>query len=319
MVMGERPRVSRPEDEMGESLDRVRLMALDLDGTVLSPTGHVTPRTRAAIRRLIESGISVCIATGRSWWESRAVIDEGALLGPGVFVGGAVVNDMPTGKSLSHTRMIPALARAICGHLHDAGVAAMVMQDHCHADCEWLISEELEMPPSVPEWLTHHASSHRRVAGLTHAAHDWTLRVGTVTRTREEGERVIRRIAASMGDQVYFHQITVPTTGISVLEVFDVSVNKWHGVRQVAGLLGIGEHEIVAVGDDMNDLHMLRHARLGVAMGNARPEVMAVADRVIGSNAVDGLAIFLEAIEAGGGTFEAAAGAKRDGTNRSAL
>jgi hydroxymethylpyrimidine pyrophosphatase-like HAD family hydrolase len=76
--------------------------------------------------------------------------------------------------------------------------------------------------------------------------------------------------------------------------VFDPSVNKWAGIRHVAARHGIRDEEIVAIGDDVNDLHMVRHAGLGVAMGNARPELLAVADRVIGHNRDEGLAAFLE-------------------------
>jgi hydroxymethylpyrimidine pyrophosphatase-like HAD family hydrolase len=71
-------------------------------------------------------------------------------------------------------------------------------------------------------------------------------------------------------------------------------VNKWEGVKLVAQRHGIAEHEIVAIGDDVNDLPMIQHAGLGVAMGNARPEVLAIAKRVIGTNADEGLAQFLE-------------------------
>src|SRR3954471_9067924 len=93
---------------------RAALVALDLDGTVLSPAGHVTPRTRDAIRAVTARGIRVCICTGRTWAESKAVVDEGQLQGPGVFVGGAVVNDMQTGAILARSHIESGLAREIC-------------------------------------------------------------------------------------------------------------------------------------------------------------------------------------------------------------
>lgn len=277
---------------------RVQLIALDLDGTVLSPTGHVTPRTRKAIRDVIEAGITVCIATGRSWWESRRVIAEAELEGPGVFVGGAIVNDMPSGKSLAHTKMRPLDAQHVCHIMDESGLAAMVMQDAFHADIEWLISAELEMPPTVPEWLAHHSSSFRRVQGLRSAAHDWTIRVSTVA-SHDASETLFSRLSRELSDRVYLHQITIPTTGTRVLEVFDRTVNKWTGVKQIAGMINVPESNIVAVGDDMNDLHMLQHAGLGVAMGNANEHVKRIAQGEIASNAEDGLADFLEKLLAG--------------------
>jgi hydroxymethylpyrimidine pyrophosphatase-like HAD family hydrolase len=86
----------------------------------------------------------------------------------------------------------------------------------------------------------------------------------------------------------------VPAYDVEVLEVFDPAVNKWEGVKLVAERHGITQDQIIAIGDDVNDLPMIEQAGLGVAMGNARPEVLAVAKRVIGSNADEGLAEFLE-------------------------
>jgi hydroxymethylpyrimidine pyrophosphatase-like HAD family hydrolase len=140
----------RDDESLSELPARAGLVALDLDGTVLDPSGHVTARTRDAIRSVLDAGVAVCIATGRSWWESRAVIREAGLIGPGVFVGGAVVNDMASGQSLDHTRMAPSVAREICQIMEDFGIAAMTMQDASHAEVEWLISAELEMPRTVP-------------------------------------------------------------------------------------------------------------------------------------------------------------------------
>jgi hydroxymethylpyrimidine pyrophosphatase-like HAD family hydrolase len=73
------------------------------------------------------------------------------------------------------------------------------------------------------------------------------------------------------------------------LEVAPVGVTKWSGVLHLAEKWGIAEDEICAVGDDRNDIPMIRGAGLGVAMGNAQPEVKAAADRVAPSHDEDGL------------------------------
>jgi len=93
---------------------------------------------------------------------------------------------------------------------------------------------------------------------------------------------------------VFYHCIRIPGTRLELLETFDPSVNKWEGILQVARRHEIRPEQIIAIGDDLNDLHMIREAGLGVAMGNARDEVKAIAHRVIGTNEDDGLAVFLE-------------------------
>lgn len=290
---------------MTDSLERVGLIVLDLDGTVLSPTGHVTPRTRAAIRATVESGIGVCIATGRSWWESRDVIAEAALDGPGVFAGGAIVNEMSGGTSLSDQTMHGDVARRVCEVIDRDGLAAMVLRDRNRDQPEWLIAAEHPMPPTVPEWLARHGSSFARVMGLVSADHAGTVRISTVAPI-EQNARVAQALRAELGESIYLHEILVPTIGISVMEIFDATVNKWSGVQRVAQLRQIDERRIIAIGDDMNDLPMLRGAAIGVAMGNAREDVKLVANLTIASNAAEGLARYLEQIVTAGGSLAAA-------------
>ena len=272
---------------------RAHLVALDLDGTVLSPAGHVTPRTRDAIRAVSERGIRVCICTGRTWSESRDVVAEGQLTGPGVFVGGAVVNEMHSGAILAHSRIEPSLAREICATFHADGLAAMAYQAGGHDGADWLVSSEHAMPPGVTRWLAHFGSAFRRVDALDRFDHAYTVRISTdgpIARC----DAVVARLAERFGPRIYLHQITVPSEGIEVVEVFDAAVNKWQGLLQVAELTGVDPRAIVAVGDDMNDLPMLANAAVGIAMGNAKPVVKVPGRRVIGSNADDGLAAFLE-------------------------
>ena len=86
----------------------------------------------------------------------------------------------------------------------------------------------------------------------------------------------------------------MPNAGVDVYEIFDPAVNKWEGILHVARRHKIDPAEIIAIGDDLNDIPMIQRAGLGVAMGNAKPEVKAVAVQVIQTNEHDGLAQFLE-------------------------
>src|SRR5206468_3334132 len=95
-------------------------------------------------------------------------------------------------------------------------------------------------------------------------------------------------------DRIVVQAIFVPAYDVEVLEVFDPSVNKWEGLLHVARHHDIDPSQIIAVGDDLNDLAMIKNAGLGVAMGNARPEVKAIATKIIGANREEGLAAFLD-------------------------
>jgi hydroxymethylpyrimidine pyrophosphatase-like HAD family hydrolase len=79
-----------------------------------------------------------------------------------------------------------------------------------------------------------------------------------------------------------------------ILELLHPTASKWHALARLAAQRGITPEEILAIGDDYNDLDMIRHAGLGIAMGNAVEAVRDIADHVTGSNADDGLVQALE-------------------------
>src|SRR2546423_12163235 len=102
-----------------------RMIAIDMDGTLLSPLGQVTPRTKVAIHAALEAGLLVCFATGRNWTESQTVLDAVAHYDSAVFVGGALVGDCKQKLKLNRTMMDPDLASEICAALLKTGHAVL--------------------------------------------------------------------------------------------------------------------------------------------------------------------------------------------------
>lgn len=272
---------------------KYRMIAIDLDGTLLSPFGEVTPRAKAAIHRCLSAGLLVCFATGRNWTESRTVLEAVEHYDTAVFVGGAMVVDTKQRMTLHRTMMRPQLAAEICGYFEANGQAALALQDTGTAGVDYLISGDVPLNDATAKWMAVTAADVSRVRTLGQHPHDHTVRVGIVA-PPEQTQAMKRELESRYGGEIMCHSLFVPAYGVEVLEVFDPAVNKWEGLLHVARRHDIAASEIVAIGDDLNDLPMIRHAGLGVAMGNARPEVMAVAKRVIGTNADDGLARFLE-------------------------
>lgn len=281
-------------------MKRHRMIAIDLDGTLLSPSGEVTPRTKAAIQSAVAAGLLVCFATGRNWTESRTVLEAVEHYSTAVFAGGAMVID--TGKSgkeatLHRTMMQPELAAAVCGHLESMGHAALALQDTHAAGADYLVTEGVPHNEATRQWMRVTSATIRPAGKLGEAPHEHTIRVGIVAAPAE-----IARVKWSLLEQfqarILVQSLVVPAYEVEVLEVFDPAVNKWEGILHVARHHDVRPEEIIAIGDDVNDVPMLQNAGLGVAMGNARPETIAVADRVIGKNTDDGLAAFLEELVA---------------------
>ncbi|HWE01165.1 MAG TPA: HAD family hydrolase [Tepidisphaeraceae bacterium] len=278
-------------------MPQYRMIAIDLDGTLLSPTGEVTPRVKLAVQNCLTAGLLVCFATGRNWTESRAVLDTVEHWPTAVFVGGAMVVDTDKELTLHRTMMDPALAREVCQCLEGHGHAVLVLQETGSAGVNYLMSGDLPLNDATRMWMKATAAKITRVDRLASHPHDHTIRVG-ICAGADEVATVKDELTARFGSRIVAHNLMVPSYGVEVLEVFDPAVNKWEGIMFVARRHGVLAEQIVAIGDDVNDIPMIKNAGLGVAMGNARPAVQAVAKRVIGANADEGLAIFLDELVA---------------------
>ncbi len=275
-----------------------RMIAIDLDGTLLGPDGDVTPRTRGAVHAVLRAGLFVCFATGRNYTESRTVLDAVAHYDSAVFAGGAMVIDTREHLTLHRTIMQPALARQISAWLEDSGHCVLALQDRATAGIDYLVSDAVEMNGETRLWMERTRSRLQHVNNLRDHIHEHTIRLGIVADPNVVNE-VQSQLRIEFNERILCQNLAVTAANVNVLEIFDPAVNKWQGILHVARRHGVAAEEIVAIGDDVNDLPMLANAGLGVAMGNARPEVKAVAKRVINRNDQDGLAEFLEELLAG--------------------
>ena len=270
-----------------------RMIAIDLDGTLLSPEGKVTDRAKAAVHKCLSAGLLVCFATGRNWTESKTVLEAVAHYDSAVFVGGAHVVDTKQEVTLHRTMMEASLASEVCRELESNGHAVLALQDTGTAGVDYLITADGTLNPATSQWMRLTSAKVHRVPSLADYAHEHTIRVGIVAEP-DEVARVEKELAEKFGERIMMMSIRVPQAGVTVLEVFDPAVNKWEGIMHVARKHGIEPEQIIAIGDDVNDVPMISRAGLGVAMGNARDEIKAIAKRVIGHNKDEGLAEFLE-------------------------
>lgn len=272
---------------------KYRMIAIDLDGTLLSPRGVVSERTKVAVRRALDAGLLVCFATGRNWTESKLVLEAVEHYSTAVFAGGAMIVDTEKELVLHRTNMDPRLAAEVCGFIESRGLAALALQDNTATGVDYLTSEQIELDPITEAWMLAMDTAMHRIDGLGSHAHDHTIRVGTIGK-REMITQLQADLIATFGERVMCQRIEIPRAQLDVLEVFDPAVNKWQGILLVAERHGVAPEQIIAIGDDVNDLTMIQNAGLGVAMGNAKQEVLAIADRVVGTNADEGLAAFLD-------------------------
>lgn len=269
------------------------LFGIDLDGTLLSPAGDVTDRTRAAIHAVLAAGHKICFSTGRNGIEASTVFAAVGHEGIANLVSGALVVDTRDGRIIRRGHMNAQLAAELCQAIEDVGELSIAYQDRTETGLDYIISGDRPIHPSQHFWISATGQRAERHPTLATFDHTKTLRISAVT-DYAGASRVRQAITERFANRVYIHSIDIASEKAEIIELFDPAVNKWQGLLLAAGELGVDPANIVAFGDDTNDLPMIRQAPLGVAMGNARQVVKDVAKRVIRPNSEDGLAVFLE-------------------------
>jgi len=271
-----------------------KMIAIDMDGTLLSPLGHVTERTKLAVHKCLGAGLLVCFATGRNWTESRTVLDAIEHYDTAVFAGGSMVVDTKQRVTIHRTKMDSQLARELCEVLEGAGHAVLALQDtHAAGGVDYLITGDIDTNSETRRWMRATKTAVKFVPRLATHDHEHTIRISIVAPS-DEVMRLKNELDETFAERIFGLAIRVPSAAVDVYEIFDPAVNKWEGILHVARRHEIAPEQIIAIGDDLNDVPMISKAGLGVAMGNAHPDVKAIAKRVIGSNEDDGLAVFLE-------------------------
>jgi hydroxymethylpyrimidine pyrophosphatase-like HAD family hydrolase len=276
----------------------IRLLVMDVDGTVTNSRHEVTPAICDTVARIRAAGIRVVLATGRRYRDTLPVAARLGIEGPLITASGALVKRTTDHCTLTRAEFGPGVLEGVVACIVSAGHEPVLYSDsfadgfdfHCRslavaptssADAERgalglaeYLERNRELARVVPD--LHLRPPPGVFAGFTMGPHRAMLDL-------EES------LHAVFPGRLSLHTIRSPRYLNWMCEIAPAGVTKWSGVLSLAGEWGIAPEEICAVGDDVNDLPMIRGAGLGIAMGNAQPEVLAAADRVVGRHDDDGL------------------------------
>lgn len=273
----------------------IRLLAVDIDGTLVTGGDAVSPATRAAVHLAAER-FALVLATGRRYRTTRQVMSVLDLALPAVCLGGALTKSA-SGRTLHAT---PFAAEDIAGMLdvaHRRDLALVLQRDaHARGGADFVVDASLPWNAATQHYVDVGGTAGRTDADIGGARHDDILVVGCFAE-REPLAALEEDIAGLAGA---YETVLVPSqkTPGWYLEVIPAGVSKWAALRRYAGGVGIPEEAICAVGDALNDLPMIRGAGFGVAMGNAHPAVKAAAAWTTGRNDEDGLVTLIERLMA---------------------
>jgi hypothetical protein len=271
---------------------RYRLLALDADGTVLDPAGELRSTVRQAVVAVQQRGLRVVLCTGRRFRTARPLAQELQLHTPLVVHNGALMKDPVTGETLYQTYMPIGLYQQALRHLRPLG-APMVYIDAFHEQIDILTEDMERAHPFQREYLQDNLAYCRIVRDIDTPPPCGVI-MTSIMADKASLQTSYSQITAALGKQARVNMLMNKNYQGYILEILHPTASKWKALRQLAAREGIPPKAIIAVGDDDNDLEMIRHAGLGIAMGNAEETIKAVADYVTDSNAEDGLVQALE-------------------------
>lgn len=258
----------------------IKLIAMDLDDTLLDNQQRVSPRACETIRKAVAGGVTVTIATGRMFCSAMQYAEQLALDVPLITYNGSLIKSSRSKEVFLHHTIPKELAREIL---------AVFGKNH------WYIQSYIDDVLYV-ENLDEDARMYERLAGVKAVPVGEKLfqPEGNPTKLlaiREPAEikRMHEIVKQEFGDAIY-----VTNSKANYLEIMNPAVNKGRALAYLAERLNIKQAEVMAVGDSNNDLDMIRYAGFGVAMGNASDKVKACAQAVTCANEEDGVAAAIE-------------------------
>lgn len=263
----------------GFDASAVRAVAMDLDRTIVPSSLSLSPATVRAVASVHRAGIEPIIATGRMFASAQPYARELGITAPLVCYQGALVADPRSGEWLLHQPIDVPLALEVIAAVRAEGFHMNVY-----------VNDQLCVERPTPEARTY--AEHARLEMVVVGDFDAWLRQPT-TKIVVVGEPhslddLEIRLRASFDGRLFIAK-SLP----EFLEVAQPGVSKGAALRFVCNRLGIDPADTVAFGDGANDLELLEAAGLGVAMADADPALLRIADWTVPSVAEDGVASFL--------------------------
>ena len=257
---------------------RIHVVAVDVDGTLLNSRNEISDITAAVLRQARrEDGVHIVLATARP---PRSVMPFYKLLdldAPIITYNGALVYDPPSNRVLLHVPVGPKLARQVVALARETFPEVLVSAEILdrwytdHLDETYITQTGRVFRPDligpIDEWLNEPITK--------------LLLLGPTEKIEPLGEVLAK---------AFRHKVIVMQTEGELLQIMHPTVSKAQALKTVAGELGVSQQQVMAIGDNANDVDMLRWAGLGVAMANAAPTALEAADAVTDHNDQDGVA-----------------------------
>jgi Cof subfamily protein (haloacid dehalogenase superfamily) len=266
---------------MAKEMDQIRLLAIDVDGTLLDSSHRLRARVRDSLDKLAATGVTIALATARSPQALGAILRQLSFSPRLICFSGGWIGEldaqlqMPANVTLDK-RLTPSAARVIV-----TAALAHKIEPNIFTPSEWrvraltpAIQAECAIVDLVPLVTPDLLAAQTKPSKIMLITGETEL-----TDPLQAIARLIKPLCATTFSKPNY------------LEIIPTGVNKANALAQLTRVLGMELSQVAAIGDGLNDLEMLREAAIGIAMGNASEVVKSVADWTTGTNEEDGVAL----------------------------
>lgn len=283
-----------------------KLIAIDIDGTLLNSNGELTEKTKEIIKRVVNKKVKVVLTSGRVTTSVKAIADKINADRYIICDNGASIYDIEEEKTIWSKEIDKKTVLDLMNICVENNIYYMVFTDK-----EIVVKDLRHM--ALAFYMQRH-NCNDEATGISEIKYGGIEYVSKV-------DRPIRRIVVCDQDRVIYNSIVNKLKnfeGVELLaaphvsnkivkngdqkmiisysyaEILPKSTNKWTAIKELIKNIGIKDEEVIAIGDNFNDISMLQNAGLGIAMNNGAPVAKEVASVVAPSNDEDGVATILE-------------------------
>jgi 5-amino-6-(5-phospho-D-ribitylamino)uracil phosphatase len=260
----------------------IKLLALDLDGTTLNSSGQIPDANRDAIRAAEESGVLVTIATGRRFRDAQAVGLDLELNAPLITHNGALLKYAKSEETVSCSLLSTETSLEIVRVGKDYGGDALVSTDP-HGRGTLLYDRVSDDNLPLKKYLRWSETLHGVEIGRSGVAHvsklEDILHEHEIVHISFSGScdamsAMMSVLGRELGNSVTILPTIYPRLDFTLIDILPADASKGHGVAKLAELNNLLPENVMAIGDNFNDLEMLEYAGTGVVMGNADPKLL---------------------------------------------
>lgn len=244
-----------------------QMFVSDIDGTLVAADGRASPTDRAAIRRLSELGVSVVLATGRSWGATRYLWEDLGLASPVILLNGAHVFDPVSGRYLGDRRL---------------------SREEVEETARLLDGRGFELVAVFPDRILYPTDAFRARRYLIRGDDAFEEVPDLFEALRSEPETPTKMLLLGEPDLLAAARAILDRSGVVsyvlsdqyCIDIMPAGVSKGTALRLLLDETGLTPSEVVAIGNAPNDIEMLRLAGFSVAVQDAHPAVLSVADAI---------------------------------------